>query len=133
GPSGVSVRLAGLCDLAEVGFFGRTLARVGMLERADGVSMASAGFFVCVRDLEDELIRALGPRRVEAIVRQEGELGSLRRLQQMPFHRGSTLDEQLHRFMGVRSGRKYRYAPLLVDALDGGELPRPLHDLLTYV
>jgi hypothetical protein len=133
GPSGLSVRLAGLCDLAEAGFFSRTLARVGLTARADRVSMASAGFFVCVRDLEDELIRALGPRRVEAIVTQEGELGSLRRLQQMPFHRGRTVDEQLHRFMGVRSGRKYRYAPLLVEALDSVELPRPLHSLLAYV
>jgi hypothetical protein len=133
GPSGVNVRVAGLCDLAEAAFFGRTLARRGITERADQASMASAGFFVCVRDLEDELIRAVGPHGVEAIVMQEGELGSLRRLQQMPFHRGRAVDEQLHRFMGVRSGRKYRYAPLLVDALDRAELPRPLHSLLAYV
>jgi hypothetical protein len=133
GPPGLSVRLAGLCDLAEVGFVSRMLVRVGMIERADRVSMASAGFFVCVRDLEDELIRALGPRSVEAIIREQGELESLRRLQQMPFHRGSRVDEQLHRFMGVRSGRKYRYAPLLVDSLDSVELPPPLHDLLAYV
>ena len=133
GPSGSSVRIAGLCDLAEIGFFSRTLARVGMIERADRASMASAGFFVCERDLEDELIRALGPHRVEAIVRREGELASLRTLQQMPFHRGRTVDEQLHRFLGVRSGRKYRYAPLLVDALDSPELPPPLQDLLAYV
>jgi hypothetical protein len=133
GPSGLTVRLAGLCDLAEADFFGRALERIGMTERADRAAMASAGFFVCERDLEDELIRALGPRRVEAIIEQEGELESLRKLQQMPFHRGRTIDEQLHRFIGVRSGRKYRYAPLLVDALDGVEMPRPLHELLSYV
>ena len=133
GPSGSCVRVAGLCDVAEVGFFSRTLARHGMIERAHRASMASAGFFFCARDLEDELIRALGPHGVEAIIKQEGGLASLRRLQQMPFHRGKTVDEQLHRFLGVRSGRKYRYAPLLVDALDGAELPPPLHDLLAYV
>jgi hypothetical protein len=133
GPSGLSVRVAGLCDLAEADFFSRTLERVGMTERADRAAMASAGFFVCERDLEDELIRALGPRRVEAIITQHGELGSLRKLQQMPFHRGRTIDEQLHRFMGARSGRKYRYAPQLIDALDGVDLPRPLHALLSYV
>ena len=133
GASGLSVRLAGLCDLAEAAFFGRTLARVGVTERADRAAMAAIGFFVCERDLEDELVRALGPRRVEAIVKQEGELGSLRKLQQMPFHRSRTIDDQLHRFMGARSGRKYRYAPLLVDALDGIDLPRPLDDLLSYV
>ena len=131
--SGLSVRLAGLCDLAEADFFSRTLERVGVTERANRAAMASAGFFVCERDLEDELIRVLGPRRVEAIIKQDGELGSLRKLQQMPFHRGRTIDEQLHRFMGVRSGRKYRYAPLLVDALDGVDVPRPLRELLSYV
>lgn len=131
GPPGLHVRVAGLCDVAEAAFFNRALARAGMTERAD--SMAPGGFFVCVRDLEDELIRALGPRRVEAIIMQEGELTSLRTLQQMPFHRGGTIADQLHRFMGVRSGRKYRYAPLLVEALDSAELPRPLHDLLAYV
>jgi len=133
GPPVSNVRLAGLCDLAEADFFGRTLERARLTRRADRAAMASAGFFVCERDLEDELIRALGPRRVEAIVEREGELGSLRKLQQMPYHRGRTSDDQLHRFMGVRSGRKHRYAPLLVDALDGVDLPRPLHELLSYV
>ena len=101
GPSGSCVRVAGLCDVAEVGFFSRTLARHGMIERADRAWMAAAGFFVCIRDLEDELIRALRPHGVEAIIGQEGELASLRRLQQMPFHRGKAVDEQLHRFLGA--------------------------------
>ena len=133
GPSGANVRLAGLCDLGEEEFFGRVLERAGLTRRADRAAMASIGFFVCERDLEDELIRALGAARVEAIIEREGELGSLRKLQQMPFHREHTIDEQIHRFMGVRSGRKYRYAPLLVDALDVVDLPQPLHDVLSYV
>lgn len=133
GPSGDGIRLAGLCDGGEAAFFGRTLQRAGVTARADRAAMASTGFFVCERDLEDELIRALGPRRVEAVIEEEGELGSLRKLQQMPFHRGRGLDDQLRRFMGVRSGRKCRYAPLLVDALDGADLPRPLQELLSYV
>ena len=43
GPSGLGVRLAGLCDLAEAEFFGRTLDGVGMAERADRAAMASVG------------------------------------------------------------------------------------------
>jgi hypothetical protein len=36
----------------------------------------------------------------------------------------------LRRFIGVRSGRKARYAALLVDALDPGRVPEPLAGLL---
>src|SRR5437879_6301803 len=107
--------------------------RAGLTKQVDRNAMAAIGFFVCDRDLEDELIRALGCRRVELIIEREGELGSLRKLQQMPFHRDRTVEEHLHRFMGVRSGRKYRYAPMLMDALDGSDMPQPVHDLLSYV
>lgn len=133
GPSGENVRVAGLCDLGEAPYFGRALERAGLTTGADRAAMASCGFFVCERDLEDELIRALGPGRVEAIIEQEGELESLRRLQQMPFHRDRPIADQLRRFMGSRAGRKHRYAPLLVDALDDLEMPRPLRDLLAFV
>ena len=133
GTSGSNARLAGLCDLAEEEFFGRTLARAGVAQGADRAARASAGFFVCERDLEDELIRALGATAVEELIEREGELESLRKLQQMPFHRGRPIEDQLHRFMGVRSGRKYRYAALLVGALEVVDVPRPLHDLLETV
>jgi hypothetical protein len=85
---------------------------------------------VCDRDLEDELIRALGGAAVEAIIDQAGDLASLRRLQQMPAHRDRPHDHQLHRFMGVRSARKYRYARPLAEALPTDDIPRPLRDLL---
>ena len=128
---GTDAHLAGLCDRGEVGFMSRTLERAGVIEHADRASMEATGFFVCERDLEDELIRAVGVRGVEEIIEREGELESLRRLQQMPFHRGRAAEAQLHRFMGARSGRKYRYAPLLVAALEPGRLPKPLRDLLS--
>jgi hypothetical protein len=128
---GAGARLTGLCDQGEMGFMGRTLQRAGVIEQADRAAMESTGFFVCERDLEDELIRAVGVRGVEEIIEREGELESLRRMQQMPFHRGRRADDHLHRFMGARSGRKYRYAPLLVAELEGGRLPRPLGDLLS--
>ena len=132
GPAGADARLAGLCDLGEEELFGRTLERAGVAEGADRAAMAVAGFFVCERDLEDELIRGLGAAGVEEVIEREGELESLRRLQQMPFHRGRNVEDQLHRFMGARSGRKYRYAPLLVRAL-GADMPAPLRDVLACV
>lgn len=133
GPCGRNARLAGLCDVGEEAVFARSLERAGLADRVDRAVMESLGFFVCTRDLEDELIRALGPQRVEAIIESESELVSLRRLKQMPFHRHRTTDEHLHRFMGARSGRKYRYAPLLATALDASAMPRPLLGLLAHV
>lgn len=136
GPRGRDARLAGLCDLGEEAWFARSLERAGLADRADRDErdvLESRGFFVCTRDLEDELIRALGVQRVEAIIEREGELASLRRLQQMPFHRHRTTEEHLHRFMGSRSGRKHRYATLLASELDVAAMPRPLLGLLGYV
>ena len=124
GPEVRDLRLAGLCDAGEVASFVRALDRTGL---------AARGFFVCERDLEDELIRAVGVAGVERIIEAEGELASLRQLQQMPFHRDRPVTEQLHRFFGSRSGRKHRYAPRLVEALDVEDLPAPLRALVDHV
>ena len=95
-------------------------------ERLTRTDMERLGFFVCSADLEDELIRALGAASVEAVVDAEGDLGSFRTLQKQPEWRGRATEQQLRRFMGSGSGRKIRYARLLVDALDLGQVPRPL-------
>jgi hypothetical protein len=78
GPRGLDLRLAGLCDAREEADFRRGLERAGLgsnLRRAD---MEALGFYVCVADLEDELIRCLGAARVEQVVEAQGELGSFR-------------------------------------------------------
>ena len=124
GPGGRDVRLASLCDIGEAQWLR------GRLERA-GVD--AAGFFVCDRDLEDELIRSLGADAVVAVIEAEGELASFRRMQRMPAHRERTVEQHLHRFMGARSARKYRYARLLTEACDADAVPAPLRDLLAFV
>ncbi|MQA80605.1 MAG: ATP-dependent endonuclease [Streptosporangiales bacterium] len=133
GPDGVDVRLAGLCDVAEEGYFRRGLERAGLgadLTRAD---MEALGFYVCVEDLEDELIRTLGVASVERVIEDQGDLRSWRVLQQQPAHQGRSVEEVLRRFMGTRSGRKIHYARLLVDALDLADVPRPLERVLAHV
>ena len=133
GPRGLDLRLAGLCDAAEEGDFRRALERAGLgsdLTRAD---LESLGFYVCVADLEDELIRALGPASVELIVDAQGDLGSFRTLQKQPAWRGRPVEEQLRRFMGSGGSRKIRYARLLVEALDADGVPRPLDRVLAHV
>ena len=98
GPRGLDLQVAGLYDEAEVGYFRRGLERAGLLPRFEESRSALArsqqsrdelealGFYVCVTDLEDELIRVLGVGAVLQIVEAEGELGAFRTLQRQPAH-----------------------------------------------
>jgi hypothetical protein len=95
--------------------------------------MERLGFYVCVADLEDELIRALGAAAVEDVVDAQGELGSFRTLQKQTAWRGRPTEEQLRRFMGSGGRRKIRYARLLVEALDLDRVPPPLDGVLAHV
>ncbi|HYU86152.1 MAG TPA: ATP-dependent endonuclease [Kribbellaceae bacterium] len=133
GPAGLDVRLAGLCDAAEEGYFRRGLERAGFGSDLSRAEMEALGFYVCVADLEDELIRSLGAASLEQIVDAQGELGSFRILQKQPAQQGRSTEDQLHRFMGTRSGRKSHYARLLVGALDLTRVPRPLDRVLAHV
>jgi hypothetical protein len=133
GPQGLDVRLAGLCDAAEEGNFRRGLERAGLGSNLTRVDMEARGFYVCVADLEDELIRALGAATVERVVDAQGDLGSFRTLQKQPAWHGRTTEDQLRRFMGSGGSRKIRYARLLVDALDLTQVPRPLDLVLAHV
>lgn len=133
GPHGLDVRLAGLCDVAEEGYFRRGLERSGFGTELSRVDMESLGFYVCVDDLEDELIRSHGAASVLRIIEAQGELGSFRILQNQPAQRGRGTEAHLHRFMGCRSGRKSRYARLLVEALDLARVPRSLDRVLAHL
>jgi len=132
GPNGLDLGLAGLCDAGEEREFGRGLERAGLgsgLARGD---LEALGFYVCDQDLEDELIRALGTGAVEAVAREQGDLGSFRTLQKQPAWQGRPVEEQLRRFLGSGGSRKIRYARLLVEALDLGRVPRPLDLVLAH-
>jgi hypothetical protein len=132
GPLGAGLRLAGLCDLREEEVFRRGLvaAHVGSPHTRD--EMEQIGFYVCVDDLEDELIRAVGVPEVEALLESQGDLGSFRSLQSQPAWRGREPAAQMRRFLGAGSRRKLRYARLLIEEAVGREaLPRPLDSLLT--
>jgi hypothetical protein len=133
GPKGLGVRLAGLCDAGEESEFRRGLERAGLgsgLTRAD---MEALGFFVCVEDLEDELIRCVGAAEIERILDAEGDLRSFRTLQKQPAWQQRPTEEQLRRFMGSGGSRKLKYARLLVLALELTRVPRPLEGVLAHV
>jgi hypothetical protein len=133
GPRGRGLRVAGLCDAREERDFRRGLERAGFGAELTRDDMESLGFFVCVADLEDELIRALGAPVVEKLLAAQGEIGSFRTFQKQAAQRERTSEGQLRRFLGTRSGRKIRYGRLLVDALDLMQVPRPLDGVLAHV
>jgi hypothetical protein len=130
---GPGVLVTGLCDAGEEPHVRRQLERAGRGAPRSRADTEALGFFVCDADLEDELVRALGPAAVERVVDELGELGALRTFQGQPAQRGRPVAAQLRRFLGTRGGRKIRYAPALVDALDPDRVPRPLAALLERV
>jgi hypothetical protein len=107
--------LVGLCDAGEERWFRRILGDAT---------------FVCVKDLEDELIRALGAERVEEVVAAEGELATFRSFQNQPAWRGRPVEAQLRRWFHASDRRSHRYPPLLVAALEPDEIPSPLASVL---
>ena len=133
GPRGLGIRLAGMCDAAEEGDFQRGLERAGVGANLTRTGMEELGFYVCDADLEDELIRALGAPRVEEVVGANGDIGPFRTFQKQPEWRARPVADQLRRFMGSGGSRKIRYARLLVEALDLGQVPRPLDLVLAHV
>lgn len=132
GPRGLGLHLSGLYDAAEAGYVSKSLERLGCGAGLSRAGMEALGFFVCEADLEDELIRALGTTRVEAVLEAEGELQSFRRFQDQPAQRGRSLHAHLHRFMGTRARRKIRYGTLLTDAIDLKRVPRALELVLAH-
>ena len=109
--------VVGLCDAPEERWFRRVLG---------------AATFVCVENLEDELIRALGADRVAEVVAAEGDLETFRNFQNQPAWRGRSTESQLLRWMH-NGDRHHRYPPLLVAALEPHEIPRPLAGVLEHV
>jgi OLD-like protein len=111
-------RVVGLCDAGEERFFRRVLGDAT---------------HVCVENLEDELIRALGPERVEEVVAAEGELETFNSFQNQPAWRGRPVEAQLRRWFHASDRRSHRYPPLLVEALEPDEIPQPLAGVLAAV
>jgi len=132
GPCGLDLPLAGLYDAPEERLVRRGLNAAGLSAALDPEGLPALGFFACTADLEDELIRALGVEAVEAVIAAAGDARSLDLLAGMPAQRSWSREAVLRRFLGSQSGRKGRYAPLLVEALEPAHMPTPLLALLAW-
>jgi hypothetical protein len=133
GPAGKDLSLSGLCDLDAAETFRMAMKAAGIGAPETVPHMEALGFHVCVRDLEDELIRALGTDAVEAVISSQGDLGSFRTLQHQPEWRDRPTSHQLHRFFRSQARRSLRYARLLVEAAPIDRVPRPLAAVLDRV
>jgi hypothetical protein len=128
--SGREVGLAGLCDAGEESVFRRGLERAGLGSGLTRATMERLGFYVCVEDLEDELIRSLGAAAVENVLEAHGHLGSFRTYQKQQAHQRKAPEAQLRGFLG---NYKARYGRFLVEALDLDRVPRPLDGVLAHL
>jgi hypothetical protein len=128
--------ITGLCDVGEEPFFRRAVVAAGLGGTPGDIDRAGlerAGFFVCVDDLEDELIRAAGADLVERVMVEQGDRSSFATLQAQAAWRDAPFEAQARRFFGAGSRRKHRYARALVHALGRDRTPRPLAAVLDHV
>jgi hypothetical protein len=130
GPRGSNMALAGLCDAGEEGGLRRALERAGFGGGLSRGEMERHGFYVCERDLEDELVRCLGASGVEEVLAAHRKLGSFRTYQKQLAHRARPTEEQLRGFL---TNWKIELAGPLVEALDLSRVPRPLEGVLAHV
>lgn len=131
GPAGMDLTLTGLCDQPEEEVFAAALEMAGLGDIRSRADLERLGFYVCVEDLEDEMIRAVGFEAVEEVIEAAGEMRSFRSFQNQPAQRSRNIDRQLRRFMGTKSGRKVRYGSLLAQAVAADRVPYPLDALLS--
>lgn len=131
GPEGEGLAVTGMCDAGEEDIVRRALALSGFGHPKNRAEMEALGFFVCVKDLEDELIRASGRQTIETLLASQGDLPAFQTLQQQPAWRQQGFDAQMHRWLRAGARRNLRYARLLVDAVDPAQIPQSLEALMT--
>ncbi|MBD3781952.1 MAG: hypothetical protein IE926_03195 [Micrococcales bacterium] len=129
---GPSRRVLALVDADQLRVAVRVLRRFGR-DAETAEELRRHGVFVCRRDLEDLMIRALGPETVLDALAAMGELGAFEAFSAMPQWRRAHVTDRLHRFAGSGSGRKARLAAALAPRLDPDDLPDPLDALVGAV
>jgi len=133
-------RVIGLCDEREAPYFVRALTAYRSVvpvpaEPAPpaGVSVATmpdVGFQICRRDLEDELMRALGVEGTLAVLADLDLDTTFEAFTRQLAWQGRPVLDQLRRFCGTTSGRKELLAGAMAAALTIEATPPPLAALL---
>lgn len=127
-----SLRLCGLYDEAEEHLLLRAF-EPGEIGRRSVDDLMARGFFMCRRDLEEELIRAVGVAGVLEVIELADDTAAWRLFSGQPAQRDRPIAARLRRFLGTKSGRKIEYAGLLAERLDlSGERDSPLLRVLAH-
>ncbi len=126
-------RVAGLYDEGEEEVIRNALERAGYGPNLDRSRLEGVGFFACVADLEDELIRAASETNLSRLIVLEGDTQPWRKFQNQHVWQGRPFDQQFRRFIRSVSERNSRYIRAIVETIDLSRLPRPLRLLLDYV
>ena len=128
-----NANLAGLYDEAEEDLFRSALEQAGYGANLDRRQLESVGFFACVADLEDELIRAAGEADLSRLIALEGDTQPWNAFRKQHAWNGRPVDQQFRRFIRSVSERNSRYIRAIVERIDLPRMPRPLRLLLDYV
>jgi len=126
-------RLGGLYDEGEEEVIRSALERAGYGSNLDRSRLEGIGFFACITDLEEELIRAVSETTLSRLIEVEGDAQPWRTFRNQQAWRGRPLDQQFRRFIRSVSERNSRYIRAIVETTDPSRLPRPLRLLLDYV
>jgi hypothetical protein len=126
-------RPAGLYDEGEEEVIRAALERAGYGPNLDRSLLERVGFFACIADLEDELIRATSESTLSRLIELEGDTQSWHAFRNQHAWHGRPVDQQFRRFMRSVSERNSRYIRAIVETIDPPRLPRPLRLLLDYV
>ena len=127
------VRLAGLYDEGEEEVIRAALERAGYGPNLDRSRLEGVGFFACIADLEDELIRAASESDLSRLIELAGDAQPWRTFRNQQAWRGRPVNQQFRRFIRSVSERNSRYIRAIVETIDPARLPRPLRLLLDYV
>jgi len=127
-------KVAGLYDEGEEEVIRAALERAGRGPGLDRDPLESVGFFACVADLEEELIRAAIEAELDlsTLIELHGDAQSWRRFRSQMAWQGRPVDQQFRRFIRSVSERNSRYVRAIVETIDPSQLPRPLRMLLDY-
>ncbi|WP_404384195.1 hypothetical protein LL946_01845 [Knoellia locipacati] len=128
------LRVVGLCDEREAPYFVRALEAhrhaLGLPFTPTLETLPDLGFQICRRDLEDELMRALGVDGTRTVLEDLGLGPAFEAFTRQVAWQGRPVLDQLRRFGTTTSGRKELLAGALAGAVAIDSTPPPLAALL---
>jgi len=127
GPAGLGLEVLGLCDEDREANWTKELQKAG-IPATDRASMAANGFFVAVKDLEDEFIQVLGISAVMAAISAHGEAATFAQFAQQPKYKPMAPAERLRVFL---HNDAVRWAIALTDALNLSHIPGSLSAIIS--